>query len=85
MPCSEAECVPGRKKGASDGEPSTRDREPSSGYMQVAPGDGESTMEKTTLIKIGKIAIAIALSFVICGIAVRPALADDHHHGGGGD
>jgi uncharacterized protein DUF3824 len=40
-------------------------------------------MEKATLIKIRKIAIAIALCFVICGMAVRPALADDDHHGRG--
>jgi len=42
-------------------------------------------MQKTPLIKIRKIAIAIAFSLVICGFAVRPALADDHHHGHGGE
>ena len=40
-------------------------------------------MEKTTLIKIRKMAIAIAFSLVIGLIAARPALADDHHHGRG--
>jgi hypothetical protein len=39
-------------------------------------------MEKTTLIKFGKIAIAIALSFIICGVSLRPALADDDHNRG---
>jgi|ERR1700688_1199608 len=34
------------------------------------------------LTRISKIAIAIAFSFVICGIPVRPALADDDHRGG---
>ncbi|HXR36911.1 MAG TPA: hypothetical protein VN754_13225, partial [Candidatus Binataceae bacterium] len=44
-------------------------------------------MGKTTLIKLGKTVIAIVLAVAICGIAVRPALADDHdhHRGGGGD
>jgi len=40
------------------------------------------TVEKDMLTRISKIAIAIAFSFVICGIAVRPALADEHHGGG---
>jgi hypothetical protein len=64
-------------------EPGTRNKDGSSSYMQFAPGDGIVTMEKTTLIKLGKIALAAALAFSICGIAVRPALADDHHRGGG--
>jgi len=44
-------------------------------------------MEKTTLSKLAKTAIAIVLAFAVCGIAVRPALAGDHdrHRGGGGD
>ena len=33
------------------------------------------------LTRISKIAIAIAFSFVIGGIAVRSTLADDHHGG----
>jgi hypothetical protein len=34
-------------------------------------------MEKNTLARINRIAIAIAFSFVICSIAVGPARADD--------
>jgi hypothetical protein len=58
-------------------------KESSLSDMQFAPGDGLVTMGKTTLIKLGKIALAAALAFAICGIAARPALADDHHRGGG--
>jgi hypothetical protein len=44
------------------------------------------TMGKIRLIKLGKIALAVALAFAICGgMAVRPALADNDHHGGGGN
>jgi hypothetical protein len=40
-------------------------------------------MEKTKLIKMRKLAIAIGFFLVICGVAMRPALADEHHgHGG---
>jgi hypothetical protein len=40
-------------------------------------------MEKTKLIEMRKLAIAIAFFLVICGVAMRPALADEHHgHGG---
>ncbi len=65
-------------------EPRTRnEREGSLSDMQFAPGDGLVTMGKTTLIKLGRIAFAIALAFAIGGIAVTPALADGHHRGGG--
>ena len=40
-------------------------------------------MEKPTLTRISKIAIAIAFSFVVCGTAVRPALAADRRDSGG--
>lgn len=66
-------------------EPSTRNKKRSWSDMQCAPGDGVLTMGKTTLIKLGKFALAATLAFAICGIAVRPALADGHHRGGGGD
>ena len=46
-------------------------------------------MEKTKLIKMRKLAIAIGFFLVLCCVAMRPALADEHHgHGGehhGGD
>jgi hypothetical protein len=66
-------------------EPRTSNKEGSLSHMRFAPRDGVMTMGKTTLIKLGKIALAVALAFAICGgIALRPALADDHHGGGGG-
>lgn len=42
-------------------------------------------MEKTALTRISKIAIAIAVCFVICGIAAGTALTEDHGHRYRGD
>jgi hypothetical protein len=43
-----------------------------------------SRLTKDSCSKIGKIAMAIAFAFVMCGVAVRPAMAEheDHHHDG---
>ncbi|MGO9058270.1 MAG: hypothetical protein ACLQU2_12940 [Candidatus Binataceae bacterium] len=41
-------------------------------------------MEKTTLTRISKIAMAFAFSFVVCALAAEPARADPHHGRGGG-
>lgn len=53
------------------------------GYAQLDPGRWRVVMEKTLLTKVINIAFAIAFSLVLCAIAVRPALADDHGRGRG--
>lgn len=38
-------------------------------------------MEYSILLNIRNIAISIAFSLLVCGVALSPALADEHHHG----
>jgi len=59
--------------------PGTGSKEISVGYAQFGPRDRGVTM----LNKLSKIALAMALAFAVCGVGLRPALADAHHHGGG--
>jgi len=63
----------------------TENKKASLSYRQFVSRDGVVTMAKTTLIKLGKIAFAAGLAFAICGVAIRPVLADGHHRDGGGD
>ena len=71
------------------GSPSATNQQPPSSYgkafreERVTMGTS-ATLTKDSCSKIGKIAVAIAFACVICGVAVRPVMAqhEDHHRGG---